>query len=65
MVGVAIPGQLVLGSIRRDTEQVMGKKPVSSLPPWPVYQDQLLDLGFTNSLINKLNFGNIFTLVYN
>lgn len=65
LVGGAVSGFLDLGSIRRKTEQVMRKKPVSSLPPWSVYQTQLLDLGFTNSLVSKLNCGNIFTLVYN
>ena len=38
MVGGAILGLLVLGSIRRWTEQAMGSKPVNSFPPWPLHQ---------------------------
>jgi len=34
-VGGAI---LILGSRRKQAEQAMGSKPVSSTPPWPLYQ---------------------------
>ena len=32
----AIPWLVILGSIRKKAEQVMGNKPVSSVPPWPL-----------------------------
>ena len=38
MVGGAIPGLVVLGSIRKQAEQAMRSKPVSSTPPWPLLQ---------------------------
>jgi hypothetical protein len=34
----AIPGLVVLGSIRNQTEQARGSKPVSNNPPWPLNQ---------------------------
>jgi hypothetical protein len=37
-VGGAIPGLVVLGSIREQAEQARGSKPVSSIPSWPLYQ---------------------------
>jgi hypothetical protein len=37
-VGAVAPGLVVLGSIRKQTEQAMGSKPVSSTPPWPLHQ---------------------------
>ena len=37
-MGGAIPGLVVLGSIRKQTEKTMGSKPVNSSPPWPLYQ---------------------------
>ena len=36
MVGGAIPGLVVLDSIRTWAEQVMESKLVNSTPPWPV-----------------------------
>jgi hypothetical protein len=33
----AIPGLVVLGSIRKQAEQGRGRKPVSSIPLWPLY----------------------------
>ena len=42
MVAGAIPELVVLGSIRKQAEQAMGSKPVSSTPPWPLYQLLLL-----------------------
>jgi hypothetical protein len=36
IVGGAIPGLLVLGSIRKQTEQARGRNPISSTPPWPL-----------------------------
>jgi hypothetical protein len=38
IVGGAIPGLVVLGSIRKQAEQASGSKPVSSIPPWPLHQ---------------------------
>jgi hypothetical protein len=40
-VGGAIPGLVVLGSIRK---QARGSKPVSNIPPWPLHQLLLPDL---------------------
>ena len=42
-VGGDTPRLVVLGSIRKQAEQAMGSKPVSSSPPWP--QRQLLPAG--------------------
>jgi hypothetical protein len=36
-VGGAIPGLVVLGSIRKQAEQARGSKPVSNIPPWPLH----------------------------
>jgi len=36
--GGAIPGLMVLGSIRRQTKQAVRSKPVSSTLPWPLHQ---------------------------
>ena len=44
LVGGAIPGLVVLGSIRKQTEQTRGSKPVSNIPPWPLHQLLLPDL---------------------
>jgi hypothetical protein len=44
IVGDTIPGLGVLGSIRKQTEQARGSKPVSNIPPWPLYQLLLPDL---------------------
>jgi hypothetical protein len=38
VVGGAIPGLEVLGSIRKQTEQARESKPVSNIPPWPLHQ---------------------------
>jgi hypothetical protein len=37
-VGGPTPGLLVLGSIRKQVEQAMKSKPVSSALPWPLHQ---------------------------
>jgi hypothetical protein len=37
-VGGAIPGLVVPGSVRKQAEQAMRSKPVSSTPPWPLHQ---------------------------
>jgi hypothetical protein len=37
-VGSAIPGLVVLDSIRKQAEQAKGSKPVSNIPPWPLHQ---------------------------
>ena len=37
-MGGAIPGLVVLGSIRKQAEQARESKPVSSTPPWPLHQ---------------------------
>ena len=38
MVGGAIPGLVVLSSVRKQAEQARGSKPVSRPPPWPLHQ---------------------------
>jgi hypothetical protein len=38
IVGEVIPGLVVLGSIRKQAEQAMKSKPVSSIPPWPLHR---------------------------
>ena len=43
IVGGAIPGLVVLGSIRNQAEQALESKPAGSTPPWPLHQ--LLPLG--------------------
>jgi hypothetical protein len=43
-VGGAIPGLVVLGSIRELAEQARGGKPVRNIPPWPLHQLLLPDL---------------------
>jgi hypothetical protein len=37
-VGGAIPGLVVLVSIRKQAEQARGSRPVSSILPWPLYE---------------------------
>jgi hypothetical protein len=37
-VGGAIPGLVVLVSIRKQAEQARQSKPVSNIPPWPLHQ---------------------------
>jgi hypothetical protein len=44
LVGGAIPGLVVLGSIREQAEQARGNKPVTHIPPWPLHQLLLFDL---------------------
>jgi hypothetical protein len=44
LVGGAIPGLVVLGSIREQAEQARGSKPVKNIPPWPLHQLLLPDL---------------------
>jgi hypothetical protein len=44
LVGGAIPGLVVLGSIREQAEQARGSKPVKNIPPWPLHQVLLPDL---------------------
>ena len=39
-VGSTVPGQVVLHCVRKQVEQAMGSKSVSSTPPW--YLSQLL-----------------------
>ena len=36
MVGGASPGTVALGAVRKQAEQGMGSKPVSSALPWPL-----------------------------
>jgi hypothetical protein len=43
-VGGAIPGLVVLGSIRRQAEKASGSKPVKTIPPRPMQQLLLPDL---------------------
>jgi hypothetical protein len=44
LVGGAIPGLVVLGSIREQAEQARGSKPIKNIPPWPLHQLLLPDL---------------------
>ena len=44
LVGGAIPGLVVLGSIRKQAEQARGSKPVRNIPPWPLHQLLFPDL---------------------
>jgi hypothetical protein len=44
LVGGAISGLVVLGSIREQAEQAKGSKPAKSIPPWPLHQLLLPDL---------------------
>jgi hypothetical protein len=44
LVGGAISGLVVFGSIREHTEQGRGSKPVRNIPPWPLHQLLLPDL---------------------
>ena len=44
LMGGAISGLVVLGSIREQAEQARGSKPVSSTPPGPLHQLLLPDL---------------------
>ena len=43
LVGGAISGLVVLGSIREQAEQARGK-PIKNIPPWPLHQLLLPDL---------------------
>ena len=43
-MGGAIPGLVVLCSIRKQAEQARESKPVSNIPPWPLHQLLLPDL---------------------
>jgi hypothetical protein len=43
-VGGAIPGLVVLGSIRKQVEQARGSKLVRNIPPWTLHQLLLPDL---------------------
>jgi hypothetical protein len=38
MVGGAVSGLVVPGSIRKQAEQARGTKPVNSTPSWPLHQ---------------------------
>jgi hypothetical protein len=44
LVGGAISGLVVLGSVREQAEQARGSKPVRNIPPWPLHQLLLPDL---------------------
>jgi hypothetical protein len=44
LVGGAISGLVVLGSIREPAEQARGGKPIKNIPPWPLHQLLLPDL---------------------
>jgi hypothetical protein len=44
LVGGAISGLVVLGSIREQAEQARGSKPVRNIPPWLLRQLLLPDL---------------------
>jgi hypothetical protein len=38
IVDGAIPGLVVLGSVKKQAEKAKGSNPVSSTPPWPLHQ---------------------------
>jgi hypothetical protein len=38
LVGGAVSGLVVFGSIREQAEQARGNKPVRNIPPWPLHQ---------------------------
>jgi hypothetical protein len=44
LIGGTISGLAVLGSIREQTEQARGSKPVKNIPPWLLHQLLLPDL---------------------
>ena len=44
LVGGAISGLVVLGSIREQVEQARGGRLVKNIPPWPLHQLLLPDL---------------------
>jgi hypothetical protein len=44
LVGGAITGLVVLGSIREQAERARGSKQVRNIPPWPLHQLLLPDL---------------------
>ena len=44
LVGGAISGLVVLGSIREQAEEARGGKPVKNIPPWLLHQLLLSDL---------------------
>jgi hypothetical protein len=44
LVGGAISGLVVLGSIREQAEQARGSKPVKNISPWPLHQLLLPDM---------------------
>jgi hypothetical protein len=44
LVGGAISGLVVLGSIREQAEQARGIKPIKNIPPWLLHQLLLPDL---------------------
>jgi hypothetical protein len=48
-VGDAIPELVVPGSIRKQTEQALGSKLLSSTPPWPLHQLLALGSSFLSS----------------
>ena len=43
-MGGAIPGLVLVGSIRKRAEQARGCKPGSDIPPWPLHQLLFPDL---------------------
>jgi hypothetical protein len=56
LVGGAISGLSVLGSIREQVEQARASKPVRNIPPWPLHQFLLPDLlEFQSQLLLVMN----------
>jgi hypothetical protein len=45
-MGCATPRLVVLDSVRKQAEQAVESKPVSSTPPWPLHQ--LVTPGFSS-----------------
>jgi hypothetical protein len=55
-VGGTIPGLVVLGSIREQAKQAMGRsKLVRNIPPWPLHQLLLSDLLESSPLVMNGN----------
>jgi len=61
-VGGAIPGLVVLGSIKEQAEPTWGSKPVRNSPPWPLHQllfTHLLEFQSCLPLVIKQQCGSV------
>ena len=48
IVDIIILGLVVLGAIRKQAEEAMGSKPISSTPPWPLQVPALYEFLFSD-----------------